>query len=297
MILSSFLKNYGLEIIISSIFVLIAIGLFICLIVNLERNNGSRKLKAIGGTIFLLVLVSVNYVMLSDYKSELAKDPTFTFPISKFLIFNAYIIFLFAVVGFFLTTKSKQKQKITVATVATLGLMTALASVLMLFGIPIFPSAPYLKVELSAFVYFMVFLWFGVKPAIIVIFITNLLHAIMPSMTPPQILFLDELVNVVACLAYLTPSFIAYHNRNNEELKLKNVAITSILGVIFTVIFMVLYNYFINLSLIYNMKMDFMTVLSIFGLFNAIKWSAVSVVVILLYSKVNNLKSFFANLN
>ena len=70
------------------------------------------------------------------------------FPLARVLIFNAFIIFAFVIVGYILTTK-KQQEKVTVATVATLGLLTALASVLMLFGIPIFPQASYLKVEVN----------------------------------------------------------------------------------------------------------------------------------------------------
>lgn len=297
MLLNDFWSEFGIEIIISSVFILVSLGLLMGLIFSLGKKNASKKFKIIGGIIFVLVLLSVNFIMLRDYQNKLAKDPNFMFPLARVLIFNAFIIFAFVIVGYILTTK-KQQEKVTVATVATLGLLTALASVLMLFGIPIFPQASYLKVEVSALIYFMVFLWFGIKPTIVVILLTNFIHALMPSMTPPVILFLDEMVNVVACLTYLTPSFIAFGRlKDNEVPSINKVIITAIIGVVFTAIFMLLYNYFINLPLIYKIEMDFKSVFLLFVPFNLIKWSSVSIVVVLLYRKINSLKEHIVNFN
>lgn len=295
MFLNDFWIKYGEEIILSTIFVVTTLLLFVFLILNLRKKDASKKVSIIAGVIFAVAILSVNLIIYNDYQKQLSKDPEVIFPYAKVILFNVFLLVAFSLIWYFLTNK-KSHEKVSVATVATLGLLTALASVLMLFGIPIFPNAPYLKVEVSALIYFMIFLWFGIKPTILVIFLTNFIHALMPSITPPVILFLDEMVNVVACVAYLTPSFIIFRKRKeNEAPSFNKVIVTAIIGVLFTTIFMVLYNYFINLPLIYDMKTDFLAVLSIFGLFNLIKWGSVSVVVVLLYRKINSLKEHFTN--
>lgn len=293
MYLSEFWSKFGIDILVSSIFILAGIVLLVVLIDKSGRNGTSKKMYLIGGTILVLALLSMNLILIKDYNKKIVEDPTIVFPLAKVLLFNALIILAFVVLGYLLTVKStKVHEKVSVSTVAILGLLTALASVLMLFGIPIFPNDPYLKLEVSALIYFMVLLWFGVKPTIVVVFLTNIIHAIMPSITPPLIPFLDEMVNVIAVFAFLLPSFIAFRKLQKDEVpSLEKVIITSIIGVLFTTVFMVLYNHFVNLPLIYGMDLSFSKVLAVFGSFNLIKWTTVSIAVALLYRRIDTLKN------
>ena len=292
MYLSEFWSKYG-DILVSSIFILASIFLLVALIVNMGKKHTGKKLYLIGGVILFLTLVSINLIMIKDYRVALGQDATTIFPIANVLLYNAFIIILFVGLGYFLTKKKDRiKEKTTVSNVATLGLLIALASVLMLFGLPYpMPGFSFLKIEVSALIYFMVLLWFGPKQTIIVVLLTNIVHGIMPTLGETKIPFLDEMVNVVAVIAFLTPAYIINRKLSNNEVPNKfNVIISAILGAVFTTIFMVLYNFYINLPLIYSWPMDFGQVVYVFGVFNIIKWSLVSIVVVLLYEKIYNLK-------
>lgn len=296
MFLSKFWDDNGINIILSSVFILISISLLIVLIINLGKQK-SKKINLIGGIIFLLVLLAVNTAFVRDYFGVKAKAPEAIFPYVKVLLFNSFIILLFVIIGYiFSYKKDKFKDKMSISKLSSLAAMLALASVLMLFSIPIFPSFSYLKVEISALIYFMVFLWFGTKPAISIVLLTNIIHIIMPSMTPPVVFGLDESANVVACLIFLTPSFIMFRKLpKDQEPEFKKVVISSILGVLTTAIFMVFYNYLIFIPIYenifqINMGFDFNKTLIVFGAFNLIKWSVVCTVVVLLYRKLFSLK-------
>ncbi|MCK9470938.1 MAG: ECF transporter S component [Bacilli bacterium] len=299
MYLSEFWTNHGDDIVLSSVFILASVFLLVSLIINLGKNNTNKKLYIIGGIIFVLALFGVNYVIIRDYKELLVADPDAEtlFPIARTMLFNAFVIIIFAGIGYlFVNKRNKVKDKTTVTSVAILALLVALASVLMLFGIPIFPSADYLKVEVSALIYFMVYLWFGIKPTVTVILLTNIIHIIMPSVTAPLVFGLDETANIVACLVFLTPSFIAFRKLDKDEMpEFRKVIATSIVGVILTTVFMVLYNYFIFIPVYeyllgFPLGFDFVGVLALFGPFNLIKWGLVCIVVIFLYRKLFGLK-------
>lgn len=306
MYLSEFWSKFGTEILLSSVFILISVALLVVLIINLGRKNTSKKMYLVGAIILALVIFAVNFTLVRDYNDKVVRDPSLVFPYAKLLLFNAFVIILFVLIGYFFVYKQKKIQRKTSTTsVATLSLMVALASVLMLFGIPIFPAASFLKVEISALIYFMIYLWFGFKPTITIIILTNLIHIIMPSITPPLVFGLDETANIVAILVFLLPSFIVFRKLPNDEApQFRTVLITSLAGVLLTTIFMVLYNYFIFIP-IYEYILDipievilntseefnFIATLTLFGSFNLIKWGSVAVVVSLLYRRLYVLKS------
>jgi riboflavin transporter FmnP len=307
MYLSEFWSKFGKDIILSSIFIVISVVLLVLLIINLGANNTSKKLRIIGGSIFGFVLVGVNYALLRDFNKTKLNNPDLAFPLAKILLFNAFVILIFVLIGYlFVYRKEKTHEKTSVSSVSSLALMVALASVLQIFGIPLIPGASFLKVEISALIYFMVLLWFGIKPTIAVVVLTNIIHVIMPSFTPPVVFGLDESANIVACLIFLTPSFIAFRKLpKNQMPEFKKVVFTSILGVLCTMTFMVLYNHFLFIPLYRNilgismeslefygveLKLNFVGILIIFGFFNLVKWGLVSTVVILLYRRLYGLK-------
>jgi len=307
MYLSEFWNEFGKDIILSSIFIIASVALLVMVIINLGKSNANKKMYLISGIIFGLVIIGVNYTLISGFNEQRLKNPEFEFPIARALLFNALIILGFSLVGYlFIYKKEKIEQKTTVSSVASLALMIALASVLQLFGIPLIPGAEFLKVEISALIYFMVLLWFGIKPTIIVVVLTNIIHVIMPSMTAPLVFGLDESANIVACLVFLTPSFIAFRKLpKNQMPELKTVVITGILGVLLTTGFMVLYNYLFFIPLYVNvfnipmnsikfygneLALNFTGVLIGFGFFNLMKWGIVCMFVIFLYRRLYNLK-------
>ena len=308
MYLSEFWNKFGKDIILSSIFIIVSVALLIMLIINLGKNNQSKKLYLISGIIFGLVLIGVNYVLFRDFNSQRIKNPDLEFPIAKTLLFNAFVILVFVLLGYlFIYKREKIAGKTSVSTVASLSLMIALASVLQLFGIPLIPGASFLKVEISALIYFMVLLWFGIKPTIIVVVLTNIIHIIMPSITAPIVFGLDETANIIACLIFLMPSFIVFRKLPKDETpEFKTVVFTGILGVLLTMIFMVLYNYFFFIPLYESIlgftmdtiefygktiELNFVGMLIIFGFFNLIKWGLVCFVVSLLYKRLYSLKN------
>lgn len=187
--------------------------------------------------------------------------------------------------------KKVAKKKPTTANIALMGILVGLASVFMILSFPIFPPAPYLKVEISGLILYMVLLWFGVKPAIIVALLTNFIHALIPTGTV-QIIFLDEGVNFIATMAFMLPSIIILRNKTPKRL---SVLLGTSIGLIFTIIFMVLYNAYFNLPIIYKMEMEFTKVLYIFGVFNLIKWGAVTILINLLWPKLYVLKQIKDN--
>lgn len=192
MYLSEFWSKFGKDIILSSIFIVISVVLLVLLIINLGTNNTNKKFNLICGSIFGFVLIGVNYALIRDFNNTKLKDPELVFPFAKIFLFNALVILVFVLIGYlFVYKKDKVKQKTSVTSVSALSLMIALASVLQIFGIPLIPGASFLKVEISALIYFMVLLWFGIKPTIAVVVLTNIIHIIMPSFTPPVIFGLD----------------------------------------------------------------------------------------------------------
>ena len=76
MLLNDFWSEFGIEIIISSVFILVSLGLLMGLIFSLGKKNASKKFKIIGGIILCLYL-SVNFIMLRDYQNKLAKTQTY----------------------------------------------------------------------------------------------------------------------------------------------------------------------------------------------------------------------------
>lgn len=290
MYLSNFWNKFGVDIIISLAFTVVSLGLFVLFLIN-QSKSGEKKLLAISIIAVALLLLSVNFIVIRDYNNGLKNDSTLKFPLIKTLLFNSLTILLTALIGFLFSKSSMNEEKeFSVQDIAVLGIMVALSSVLMLFGIPIFPHAPFLKVEFSALIYFMVFLWFGFRPTFIVILLTNMVHVIMPSIGGQVLFAVDELVNVIACMAFLTPAIIASKIRSESVPKLKEVIITAIIGTIFTTIFMVMYNQLVNIPLIYKFDWSFKEVLVLFGPFNLIKWGSVGLLVCLFYQRLYPIK-------
>ena len=211
----------------------------------------------------------------------------------EILMFNAIIVAVYFLVIYLTTKINKHRVKSPLSTrkIAFLGILVGLASALMLLGFPIIPGFIFLKVELSGLIILMAFLWFDFRTALLVSLLTNFIHVFLPG-TPPLILFLDEGVNFIATVVFLAP--IAIFLKRDQLMEKKQTIrflLISSAGVLFTTIVMTLYNYFINLPLIYSWPMPFNQVVAVFGLFNLIKWGLVALVVNLTWRRLYSLKA------
>ncbi|MFA5290044.1 MAG: ECF transporter S component [Candidatus Izemoplasmatales bacterium] len=260
----------------------------------------------IGATTYVVTLAledenytfsSVYYVgdTLTEYQESGSFTRTHYGSFKNILMVNSVILAVYVLillVSFLIHKKQKQIRGLSTRKLAFLGILIGLSSALMLLSVPIMPAAPFLKVELSGLVIFMTLLWFDFKTAAIVSLITNFIHVFMPG-SAPLILFLDEGVNFIATMVFLLPMAIMIrmidfeHRKNNWKF-----IVVSVLGVIFTVIVMTLYNAYVNLPIIYNMTMPFKMVVEIFGVFNLIKWGLVAIAINLTWRRLFSLRHF-----
>lgn len=233
--------------------------------------------------------------ILREYQESGSFSRTHYGSFKNILMVNSVIlaVYMFLLLASFLIHKKQKRIRgLSTRKLAFLGILIGLSSALMLLSVPIMPAAPFLKVELSGLVIFMTLLWFDFKTAAIVSLITNFIHVFMPG-SAPLILFLDEGVNFIATMVFMLPMAIMIrmidfeHRKNNWKF-----IVVSVLGVIFTVIVMTLYNAYVNLPIIYKMSMPFKTVVEIFGVFNIIKWGLVAVAINLTWRRLFSLRHF-----
>lgn len=273
----------------TSLFFIIALLIGLLLLSKTSKRN--NKTFLVGVFLVSFIMVALNYLLFTRMKTgfDLVINEQLTLHFSRavriIIIDIAALSVSFLVLH--LLSKEREKKKISTNYVAIIGVLISLASILMYFGIPVIPGYSFLKLEFSGLIIFLVFIWFDFKSAVIVSLITNLLHAILPGTSTPIILFLDELVNFIATMAFLLPSVIGIKRDENGKITNPKQVITYVtIGIFCTSVFMLFYNYLFNLPVIYHMKMSFVTVLSVFGLFNLIKWGSVGLLIIFLWQKL-----------
>ncbi len=282
--------NNKFEIITSYVFILLLIVSLLALSRLKKKNN---KLFTVGTTLVILVIAGLNFLLIKNVNDSITLEITKKFvielsPVVRIIITNLIVITLL-LISLYKISKEKVRKKLSTSSIAIIGVLVALASVLMFFGIPFF-GAPYLKIEVSGLIMFLVFIWFDFKTAVITSLLTNFLHAIMPGTSVPVILFLDELVNFVATMAFLAPSVLLLkRDKDGKIINSYKVIPSVIIGILFTTVFMVIYNYTFNLPIVYEMNLTFLSVLKTFGLFNIIKWGSVGLLIILLWEKLSSI--------
>lgn len=253
-------------------YLLAALALIIALALMffLGRNQGEKRKTLVVSTIAIIViLIGTTYGVLQASNDEVV--------LSDVLLYDAAILFAYSlivgIVYYIQRNKPIEERKPnSTRRIALLGLLVGMSSVLMLISFPIIPAAPFLKVEVSALVIFLTLVWFDFKTAVIVSLITNIVHFFMPGSTP-IIPFMDEMVNFLATMIFIMPTALITRKKDlSDKSSSTSVVLTTIIGLLGTVVLMVLFNYYINLPLIYNLPMTFNEVLAIFGLFNIIKW-------------------------
>ena len=214
--------------------------------------------------------------------------------LKSILIYDAALLIGYSLIMlliYFFKKNTKKNNKLNTKMTAFLGIIVGMASVLMILGFSIIPGFIFLKVEFSALVIFVTLLWFDFKTAVIVSLLTNILHFLMPG-TPPLIPLLDEMVNFLATMIFILPTAI-YLNKHRKARGINHISILwlTILGVALTTVLMVLFNQYINLPIIYKIDMSFKEVLTVFGIFNFIKWSLDAFLINLTWKRFYSLKT------
>ncbi len=245
------------------------------------RNNQKLLLVSLLSLLFIVVGITYAYLFLIKVDGEPVKLSTII--LTDIVVVAIYLLGLFSVLR--LNQKDTVKTKVTTHKIAIQGILVGFASVLMLISFPVMPLAPWLKVELSALIIFMTLIWFDFKTAVMVSFVTNIVHFFLPS-SAPVIPLLDEMINFLATMIFILPTALLLKKRNIEEGNgLVYIIILTGLGFISTVVIMVLFNQFINLPYIYEINISFKEVLAIYGVFNIIKWGINALVINLTWKR------------
>lgn len=270
------------------IIVAVTLGISLVLMFSLAKHFKEQR------TLFILLLLSVVFIETGLTLGLWLNDNA----TSKILLYDAGVLFAFSLIMLIVhlwKQKQEKKTKLNTKMTAFLGIIVGMASVLMILGFSVIPGFLFLKVEFSALIIFMTLLWFDFKTAVIVSLLTNILHFLMPG-TPPLIPLLDEMVNFLATMIFILPTaiFLKKHKLNEPKSNL-SILWFSIIGVASTTVLMVLFNQYINLPLIYNIDMTFTQVLTVFGIFNLIKWGLNAILINLTWKRFYSIRSSVLN--
>lgn len=279
------IKDNYQEILITLGFVAAIIVSLIVLSVVQSKERRNFKSNIIIAILFIFIMLGINYYLYTEDDIDLY----------KIIIVNVSFLIFYGLLVLFVSRKRKAgPSSYSVSKIALLGLMSGLAFVFRFFGFPIIPSASFLKLEFSGLIYILVLLWFDFGSAIIVCFITNILRIILHVSLVETTLILgaDQLANFISSVAYILPVAIVFYNLKQDEYPSgKKLLLSTLIGSLFAMVFMVVWNYFVNLPIIHKQDWwTFLDVAIIFGSFNIIKWGLVTLVINTLWKKLYNVK-------
>ncbi|MCK9537334.1 MAG: hypothetical protein M0R05_07145 [Bacilli bacterium] len=288
MFLANFLKRFWdvivanrEAVIVSLTFLVLIIGWLIFL--SLAQKNKNRSVKSIISTsaLILLILIGVTYYLNSIKKS-----------IVLIIIINSILLIIYVLLTLLFIKSSKDKtSQVNTSKIAILGLMTGLAVVLSFFGFPIIPGFEMLRLEFNGLIYILVLLWFGFRSAITVCFLMNVVLLIFPVPASQLFYGYDQIINFISCTSYIIPVGIIFSKLQESEYpSAKKLATATIIGTLFATLFMVFFNYYINVPYIIEADLSFKVILKVFGTFNLVKWGLVTLVVNLFWRKLYDLK-------
>jgi riboflavin transporter FmnP len=197
----------------------------------------------------------------------------------------------------------------TTKSIAVIGVLAAVSSVLMLLGFPIVPVAgfDFLKIEFSVLFIFLVFIWFDFKSAIIVSLITNLVNSIIqPGLIP----FMDQSINFIATMVFLIPLVFAFrkcvvNKKENDVLPVRKMLILGVLSMLLTTVVMVIINLLLIIPVYDNLYYGgvskaiyavssnyYLVVFSIFGGFNIVHWGLIALAIAIFGNRLMKVKQY-----
>jgi riboflavin transporter len=189
-------------------------------------------------------------------------------------------------------------MKFSVKSLVTIGILSCLSFIIMLFEIPL-PFMPvFLKIDFSDVPALLAAFSIGPLGAVMVELIKNLLHLLLRNETAG----IGELANFLVGVAYVIPAALVYKYYKNK----KGAVVGLVAGTASMIVFASLFNYYVLLPLYASVlhyptqavvamgteantsivDVNSLIVLAI-APFNAIKGIAVSLVVALIYKKLS----------
>jgi len=277
--------------ILSYLGVIISIYGFVALITNSFKNKIDRDKIVIYSIVLSLGLLALIFGLIN---------------FSKYLIVLRAFGILLAIsclISFFIIYDDKKEiSRFKTKNVTLVGILGALGVISMLIGIPIMPvlGFDFLKLDFCLVVLVCTLLLIDFKTAIAVAFVANLVDGLLK---PGVIFLLDQGINFIASTLFLIPIYflVSYSKKRlNSEIPHKTVLtiLYCTIATISTTILMILINFFIvipiydaafggAISLALNPinENKFIATIIVFGSFNIIKWTCVSLVISLIYNR------------
>ncbi len=166
--------------------------------------------------------------------------------------------------------------------VAKMGIFTALSFALTFFEFPIFPAAPFLKLDFSNVFVLIGGFSLGAVPGVIILFVKEALCLIKSSTV------VGQLANVLIGLCFTLVPFILYQLKRSFP----RVIIGLVIGVLLMSLISLPVNRYINFPLYGAPDSAFIGLWHFVLIFNLIKSVAISVITLILYKRVKGLLNF-----
>lgn len=176
----------------------------------------------------------------------------------------------------------KRKLEFNGKLIAKMGIFTALSFALTFIEFPIFPLAPFLKLDFSNVFVLIGGFSLGTIPGVIILIVKEALCLLKSSTV------VGQLANVLIGLCFTLVPFILYDLKRT----FKRVIIGLLIGVLLMSFISLPVNRYINFPLYGAPDSAFIGLWHFVLLFNLIKSVAVSLVTLLLYKRVKGLLNF-----
>ena len=193
------------------------------------------------------------------------------------------------------------KSKTSIRYIARIAVLTAIASVMMLFEFPLWFAPGFYKLDVSELVILMGGFAMGPTAAILIEFLKNLINILLNG---TDTAYIGEFANFITGCAFVVPAALIYKYHKNK----KGAIISMIVGSLSLALIGSLLNYFVLIpafSRLYNMEMEAiigmgaavnplvsdLKTLVIFAVapFNLVKGIVCSTLAMLLYKRVSKI--------
>lgn len=188
-----------------------------------------------------------------------------------------------------------------VRTIAFVGLMGAVSSVLMLFRFPIPFMPPFMSFDLSGLMEMMGGFMFGPFAAICIIIVKILLQLVIQGSLS---LGTGELQNFILSSCYVLPALFIYHRNKTKKTAAVGMVVSTVVvavAAVITNLYLIIPFYaklsgmtiddFVAMCTAVNPAMKSVATMAVFGIlpFNLIKYGVTSVVTFIIYKRMSKL--------
>ncbi len=170
--------------------------------------------------------------------------------------------------------------KISAKVIAQIAIFTAISYLISFIEFPIFPMAPFLKLDFSNVFILIGGFSLGPVAGVVILFIKEVL-----CMLTSQSYFVGQLANFLMGLSFILFPTIVYKFKKG----IKTVVLTLIIASVLQVLAGLLVNRFINFPLYGLTKEAFYSLFYVILAFNLIKAVVISILTILLYKRIKKI--------